>query len=73
MQNPSYPVDNSSKKIKAAPSWRERNRLNLQTAALGMGVLALLVLLFCVENNQTLFMGIGFALVGVVFNISVWA
>ena len=73
MQTPTYRVEPTYKKIKTAPSWRHRNRLNLQTAALGMGTLALFALLFCLQNDQTLIMGIGFAMLAVVFNITAWA
>jgi hypothetical protein len=73
MQNPPYSVENAYKKVKTTPlSWRQRNRLNLQMVALGMGVLALFALLFCMQNDQTLIMGIGFAMLVVVFNITAW-
>jgi hypothetical protein len=74
MQKVSYPVSNTTrKKNKNIPSWRERNRLYLQMTALGMGILALFILLFCQMNNQATLPGICFALLGVVFNISAWA
>lgn len=61
-----------SKKKYALLSWRKRNRLNLQTAALGLGTIAPFVLLFSLQSEQTTPAGIGFALMVVGFTITAW-
>jgi hypothetical protein len=66
MQNP------SNKKLKTAVSWRQRNRPNLQTVALGLGAVAPFALYFCLQNDHTLLLGIGIALTVVGFNITAW-
>jgi hypothetical protein len=73
MQNASFSVDPLNEKEKVVPSWRQRHRLSLQLAALGLGALALFTLIFSLQNVQSTTAGIIFALLGAGFNIAAWA
>jgi len=60
------------KKIKKGPTWRQRNRLHLETTALGASLLAPIVFYFCLQNDQTILIGICFALLVVGINMTAW-
>jgi hypothetical protein len=62
----------SSNKSKSSLSWRQRNRINLQTVALGLGLFAPFVLLFAFQSDQTLPAGICFALAVAAMIIVAW-
>ena len=63
----------SSKKDKPTLSWRQRNRLNLQSISLALGLTAPFVLLLALQNDQTTPAGIFFALLVAVMIILTWA
>jgi hypothetical protein len=62
----------SSNKSKSSLSWRQRNRINLQTISLGLGMFAPFVLLFAFQNDQTTPAGICFALAVAALIILAW-
>lgn len=63
----------SSKKGKSTLSWRQRNRLNLQSISLALGLLAPFVVFLALQNDQTTPAGIFFALLVAVMIILTWA
>ena len=67
------PVETSCNKDHKPTTWREKNRLNIQMAALVLGIIALFGLIFCMENDQTIVIGLCLALTGAVLNIFAWA